>query len=302
MVQQPGGNIIVDNFCPYCKKNYLMTKRSFANHMKYCDENPKVKENLQIYGKKISSIITHKGKTTLQSNLNSKRGEIKTFEVTCEHCSKLFTVKEREFEFPKKLHYFCSRSCANSRKHSESSKRKISNGLRNHYGDIKYTCEICGKTFKSSYPKKWCSIECRRIFKYNEKISNNNFSAIQLEKMHYKLYWLQCQFKFALNDFPDEFDFELIKKYGWYKAKNKGNNLNGVTRDHVFSIKTAYQNKIDPYYISHPANCSLVLQKDNISKYTKCGYSIEELYSRVEEWNKKYGKYPNTINYVGLDL
>jgi len=40
--------------------------------------------------------------------------------------------------------------------------------------------------------------------------------------------------------------------------------------------------------ISHPANCRLVIHNENISKGSKCLYTVEELIAKIEEWNKKY--------------
>ena len=84
-------------------------------------------------------------------------------------------------------------------------------------------------------------------------------------------------YKYLLNSYPEEFDFSLIEKYGWYKAKNRGNNLNGVSRDHIYSRDKGFENLIDPYIISHPANCQLLIHTDNESKNCKCDMSIEEL-------------------------
>jgi hypothetical protein len=47
-------------------------------------------------------------------------------------------------------------------------------------------------------------------------------------------YRQKCKFKFNLADYPNGFDFNLIKEHGWYKASNNGNNLNGVVK--VFNI------------------------------------------------------------------
>jgi hypothetical protein len=100
-----------------------------------------------------------------------------------------------------------------------------------------------------------------------------------------------------LNSFPEEFKFSLIKENGWYKAKNHGDNLYGVSRDHIFSVNEAFKNKIDPYYISHPANCELLLHSDNASKSDNCKITINDLKNKVKKWNNKYGIYENKINY-----
>lgn len=93
-----------------------------------------------------------------------------------------------------------------------------------------------------------------------------------------------CEFKFNLKNFPDKFDFKLIETYGWYKAKNRGNNPNGVTRDHMYSIKDGFINNIDTVKISHPANCRLILHGDNIKKKSKSCITFEELEERIKNW------------------
>ena len=100
--------------------------------------------------------------------------------------------------------------------------------------------------------------------------------------------------------YPEEFDFNLIEQYGWYKAKNRGNNPNGVSRDHIYSIEEGYKNLIDPYIISHPANCMLIQQRKNASKHIKSNISIERLIEKIKQWNEKYGVYENKIDYIGI--
>lgn len=132
-----------------------------------------------------------------------------------------------------------------------------------------------------------CYNRYRKLGKY-EDVSGGKLKSI------YKSCY---QFNFALNNYPNEFDFSLIEKYGWYKAKNRGNNLNGVSRDHIYSRDKGFENLIDPYIISHPANCQLLIHNDNISKNSDCGIELEKLVEKIKNWNQKYGEYPNTIDY-----
>jgi hypothetical protein len=104
-----------------------------------------------------------------------------------------------------------------------------------------------------------------------------------------------CEFKFSLKDYPNEFDFKLIESYGWYKAKNRGNNLNGVSRDHMFSVKMGYELNVDPYYISHPSNCKLMTHIKNSEKHSSSSITIDDLYERVNSWNIKYPDYTNIL-------
>jgi hypothetical protein len=55
----------------------------------------------------------------------------KEFEVVCKNCGKHFKVVENEYRFPiKGDKYFCCRSCANTRHHSEETKKKISCNMK----------------------------------------------------------------------------------------------------------------------------------------------------------------------------
>lgn len=108
-------------------------------------------------------------------------------------------------------------------------------------------------------------------------------------QVSFKYYQSQCKFKFALNYYPNEFDFELVKIYGWYSAKNHGGNLSGVSRDHIISARYGFDNNIDSKIIAHPANCQLLIHNENSRKHTKCGMTIEQLLEKIQQWNIKYG-------------
>lgn len=118
------------------------------------------------------------------------------------------------------------------------------------------------------------------------KLCNEKYNKSKLRGI--KRYRQLCEFNFSLNEYPNEFDFTLIEKYGWYRAKNRGNIPNGVNRDHMYSVKDGFINKINPKIISHPANCKLLLHKDNIKKKDNSSITLNELLKKIEIWNKKY--------------
>lgn len=190
---------------------------------------------------------------------------------------------------------FCSQSCSatynnknrkgEKRIFSESAKKNIRIAARNRfnlnvkmisYNDSPKKCKECSNIIH--FEKRnhiFCDINCKR--KYDKR----NMSE-------YQKCYRQCQFNFALNDFPDEFDFMLIEQHGWYQAKNHGDNLNGVSRDHMISIKYGYENNISPEIIRHPANCQLMIHNENVSKYKNCSITIEELINKISKWELKY--------------
>lgn len=187
----------------------------------------------------------------------------------CECCSSILP-------FSKMGNKFCSSSCSAKynnlgRKHSLETKKKISKSssviCKIHF----YECIGCNEIKSSKRKRKYCSKECRKNYK----------RKFLTDKERYRK---ECQFTFNLKDYPEKFDFSLIEKYGWYKAPNKGNNPNGVSRDHMISIDYGWRNNIPSNIISHPANCELLPHKKNYDKRTNCSLTLEDLLERIKQW------------------
>lgn len=195
---------------------------------------------------------------------------------------------------------FCSSNCAAiyNNKNRKGEKRNFSvigkENIRNAVhikhslteGFIEYCkspnhCKECGVVLVFGKRKHvFCDINCKRIY------DRKNITE-------YQKYYRNCQFNFSLSDYPNEFDFKLIEKYGWYKAKNHGDNLSGISRDHMISVKYGYENNISPKTIKHPANCELLLHSDNSSKQKNCSITLNDLLKKINNWNIKYDELPD---------
>lgn len=278
--------------CKWCQKDCKdMTHAQYANHVRWCKENPKRSEYI---------------KTTydlMQKNHNSRYGEKKQFKVKCQNCNKEFSVYQRQKLFPQKKHYFCSKFCS----HSYSGKLGKNKHIHQQKEQKIKICPYCNKEFLISkthpngiYCSRICFAKHRQFIKFKKEYENIT-NQIEKKNLLLKYYRNKCQFTFSLNNFPNEFDFQLIKKYGWYAAKNHGNNLNGVSRDHMFSVKEGFLNNINPIFISHPANCRLIRHKDNVSKLDKSLFSKEQLLKRIIDWDIKYGKFNINMNYEDFE-
>ena len=211
----------------------------------------------------------------------------------CKSCNSKFTYDEKHKTY-------CNISCSNKKrigkKHNmsksgklalqESMKRlkkyrgitdeKIKEQKKEYYSNIK-RCPNCEKML--SYKKRnriYCDINCKR------ELENKNKS----EMMKYKS---KTKFNFSLNDFPDEFEFNLIQQYGWYSPSNsKTPNLGGVSRDHMISVVDGFKKGINPELLSHPANCKLMIHSKNIGKNSNSSITLEELNERINIWDSKY--------------
>jgi len=158
--------------------------------------------------------------------------------------------------------------------------------IQEKYNSGLTTDQICDLFKICRASLSWGKNNNRFITRTRLESNKINYSKKSI-KQNIDRYRQLCLFKFSLNDYPDKFDFSLIEKYGWYKAKNRGNNLEGVSRDHMFSVYDGYKQGILPYYISHPANCQLLPHKLNNVKKRNSSITFEELLKRIEEWNKK---------------
>lgn len=212
---------------------------------------------------------------TFKENKNKKELEYLKSPKYCKECKEILS-------FDKRKNCFCSTSCSASNTNKNRSVtwgNKISESLQKYFDtEVKpkqnlKICLNCSNKFKKN--KSFCSIKCKREYE------RNNMDD-------FKRYRLDCNFNFNLSNYPEEFDFELIEQYGWYSPSNKKNNLTGVSRDHIFSIKDGFEMNIDPKIISHPANCQLLIHSKNISKHRKSSITLDKLIIKIENFNLKY--------------
>lgn len=277
--------------CVICKKEYPL--RGIFTH--YDRTHLRETKYSNGYNGKYSQISKKAQDKKEQSKKNYLNNPNK-----CDECNKALI-------FNKRSNKFCSRSCSamhNNRLRiksgwqlSSNSRKQISEKLsKRSYTepqDVETNCLGCGTKFTylkvRNKERKYCSKSCSAKYSLTHVRKRKEARLLRTPLANYRS---DCAFKFSLNDYPEEFNFSLIEKYGWYKPKNKGDNPNGISRDHIVSVKYGFNNGINPEIISHPANCQLLRHNDNVSKYTSCTISIEELLEKIKLWNKKYSNLP----------
>lgn len=198
---------------------------------------------------------------------------------------------------------FCSQECARSystklkrnsinetvskrllgRKLSNETKKKISKNNGKYWeGKDGYWKGKKRPDIKNKYAGKTTLKKCKKC---KEKTYIAIFGSVcDTCKGEYRLYKEKCKFNFNIFDYPKHFDLSLIEKYGWYSAKNKGNNLNGISRDHKISVYSGWINNINSNIISHPANCELVRHNKNQRKNIKCSITLKQLEESINKW------------------
>jgi len=269
--------------CKHCELEFRFEKTAEkANHSRWCDRNPKK--------------TTYRNNETLgiavRSSTNKKYGLKTEYQVTCAKCNALHTVIERSFSFPSKVKYFCSRTCGNSHEVTAAHRIKTSETLTGKvYAPptlLEKVCPGCNTTFSVmehyTIPSKtYCNRSCGATHGNKERntVSRANRPAL----VNYRA---DCKFKFGLSDYPAEFDFALIEEHGWYKPKNRGDNLTGVSRDHMVSVRYGFDNNIPAEHLRHPANCRLLTHSKNVSKGINNSVTYDELLLRIAKWDLKY--------------
>lgn len=175
---------------------------------------------------------------------------------------------------------FCSRSCANSRgPRSDEFKALVSSklqGRRTRVYESKPretgTCMGCGGVVL--VPRKYCSVACWK-------------TAVNSQKSAFESYRKACAFHFDVSDYPHSFDLGLVETFGWYRPSNRGNNLDGISRDHMLSVADGFRLGVAPTIVSHPANCELMNHTTNQRKRAGSSITLEELINRIECWDDR---------------
>jgi len=207
----------------------------------------------------------------------------------CKYCEGEFVSYISEERF------FCSQNCSASFNNLQRSgvtddvKVKISDSLKRYYEPLKQ--KYSKSENKHNEKVYYYDIEKKRKCRscsIEKQIPKHKIICDDCRNQYYKFYRPSCEFDFDFKIFESEFNVSDLQKFGWYSPTNKGNNLNGVSRDHMFSVRDGFINKISPEIIKHPANCQLLKHSDNSSKKTKSSISIEELMLRIKKWDEKF--------------
>lgn len=142
--------------CKYCDKQWK-TNQSRNGHQTSCKMNPKYQE--------IHSKISKANKGKCSRPLPEKH----QYKIICAKCGREYSVCITQHLFNKcAYNKYCSRSCANSRTHSQQVKQKIGISVQLASQERhKAVCEICGQVyFKSVLTKnrKYCG-KCKAHIK-----------------------------------------------------------------------------------------------------------------------------------------
>lgn len=150
-------------------------------------------------------------------------------------------------------------------------------------------CNRCKILNNKEKYKKWY-LSNKSKCKYCGGIIEKKYRSI-CEKCsydYYNIYRIRCNFSFDISIYKNEFNLNLLYSNGVYKAKNRGDNFNGVVKDHIFSVNDSYKISLNPLIVSHPANCELLIHVNNLKKGKKSKITLKELLTKIKYFEKKY--------------
>ena len=222
---------------------------------------------------------------TKYRNKVNKEASIKKYQLNPTNCN----CCQTPLEYDKRKNKYCSQSCAAKITNKTPRKRGPQPIEKHPCSKVKFI--LCKHT-NQYYSNRNLDGSIRRCSPYIKTLKEKYYSA--------------SRFRFNIYHYPEEFDLELIEKYGWYtcpgkKRKKQPKNISGVSRDHIISVSYGFANNIDSKIISHPANCRIILHSENKVKSGKCDITFEELLERIKLWEEKYTERDNGIEPMTKD-
>lgn len=202
---------------------------------------------------------------------------------------------------------FCGHSCSASftnklrcpEKRKEQGRRLSE---RIHSGQTAYDYNIKPKYCKVNW--QICPFTGKPY--HTRKVTRGNRQNSPYAKSVKAIYYQLAKFKFNVYHMPDLFDLDLLAKLGWYtcpgkKRQNHTKNINGVSRDHLYSISQGIENRVHPLLLSHPVNCRLIEHKKNKLKHAACEITIDGLVARIKQFvntNNRCRDHDNILNLI----
>ena len=263
---------------------------------KYCNSKCRNEHSPTIYEPTLESINKYK---------EVIKNKWKTFDVKCSKCDKKFQIKEYNVETPKKEKYYCSRSCANTRCHTEESKLKTSNSittlikngnapgfLSNEYkskSKIKFDkeikiCPVCNNEFELPHCHSY-RIYCSKTCYLNDKHCNfreNGSGGMRIgsgrgKSGWYKGYWCDSSWElvWVIYNLDHNIIFERNKIGFEYVFNNKKYKFypDFICNNEYYEIK-GYIDEKNKCKISQFDKNLIIIDKKAIQPYIK--YVIEK--------------------------
>jgi len=278
--------------CKYCGKHFE-SPRQLGGHIVSCEQNPnkRTKEFNKTLGIK-----------------NHERANFKTYNFVCEVCGKEYQLELSENSYNKgKYKRTCSDECAKKLTSKHTNKieknKKISEKL---YGNIPWNknkqvdrknnkvvktviCKHCGKEFKTTTNKKYCSDYCKSFaWKNNGGLRKNSYK--QYKSGWYKGIHCDSSWELSIVIYYTEHNLfiERNKQYRTYVYNNKSYKYypDFITEEGLLEVKGYKSDKWNAKIEQNPD--IKVLYKNDMKPYlqyviSKYGADFIKLYDKADK-------------------
>ena len=272
--------------CKHCGKEFG-NSRQLGGHIVYCSQNPN--KRTKEFNKKLGE-------------KNHEKANYKIYTFVCEVCGKEYQLELSENSYSKgKYKRTCSDECAkkltakNTNKTEKNKKisKKLSKNIslnKNKEKVVKtVTCKHCGKEFKTTTNKKYCSDYCKSFaWKNNGGLRKNSYK--QYKSGWYKGIHCDSSWELALVIYYTEHNLfiERNKQYRTYIYNNKSYKYypDFITDEGLLEVKGYKSDKWNAKIEQNPD--IKVLYKNDMKSYlqyviSKYGTNFIKLYDKMDK-------------------
>jgi len=178
---------------------------------------------------------------------------------------------------------YISGNANRGKKFSEERCKNISEGHKGLKGTV-HSIESKEKIGKSSKEK----FKDPEYIKKNRETREKSGQWVPLnQKSDYDIYYIEANWKCKMFDLiTDKNQLKLLKELGIFNNKE---NSKGAVRDHKYSRKSGFNEKVFPQLLRHPCNLEILTHSQNISKkqsknINDDSITLEQLFNLIQNY------------------
>ena len=217
------------------------------------------------------------------------------FEIVCPVCDKKRNVTPAYFVKTKGI-----AECASCSRKGEKSKDRIAKKLatekeKRANGYKRTVSEDGRQRMGIASSKKFTEeykLRIRKIFETAGKWTP--IEQVEDYELYYKLANWKNQ---PITDYT--VGVELLKDFPMFSKMQRSST--SLVRDHMYSRKKGFYDKVFPEILRHPANCQIMHHVDNFNKGKRkddCSITLDELFNRIKSWPIPYVEQEKCLNLI----
>lgn len=116
------------------------------------------------------------------------------------------------------------------------------------------------------------------------------------DKSDWEIYSKESNWKSNMfNLITNKAQLNLLKKYGVFSSFT---NTKGIVRDHKYSRRSGFINKVFPEILRHPVNCALIKHVSNVRKANHDSITLKQLFNRIKRYKGGWPEQQLVLNKI----